>query len=234
MSEKITNDKDVIYDLNEDINVQVVKLIRSFFYKRKLYEKGLDVDEFVNVAYELFLIKDFINKYNESFGKLSTYVYYILDKYYVIVYYELRYNLSYRLAFLLYKNSTTNIDRAARLLNINNSYTSLNQSISGTKKLSLERDKNTYEEVIPDPDETGIDKYLYNQNLKDKLTEVTNFIKNEKKFTEQQKNIIFSFMRSGGSFTETAKSMGCSRQNVHRVVEKFKRLSKVAGLTYYS
>ena len=213
---KIVTNSDVKY--SEDVETQVVKLIKSYYFKHKVFEQEIELDEFVSITYDLFLRKGFIQKFNSNRANLSTYVYYVIGKYFYCIYFQAKYNISYSLAMTLQRHRR-NEQLTKHILSLQHSYVSLNQEVYESEKNS-----ETYESIIPNEEESEIDKYIEDQYSEDSVKEMMCILNTTTALTERQKYIIQQFIQNNCSYVKTAQVVKCSRQRIHQIIEKFRRV----------
>lgn len=219
---------------------QLLKIILYFYHKKvglrsELTEKS-EIDEFVNIAYQFFLDRDLLNKYDSNKGTFSTYVMYVLNLHYKIFVNMVKYNISFTraralvvLARSLNKNKTTyNVNG----IEIDNEYfqainfnqpLSLNQPLNGDIVDTEDTDACMIDLVIDDSLIANVQKYV---EIKNDVDSIYFYLEKTRVFSKREKEIIRSYLQCNCNEASAAKKLKLTRSRVNAVVVKFKKYIK--------
>lgn len=212
---------------NEDIYVQIEKLIRSFYNKRvsSYFEDYSYQDKFVDTAMFFILEQNILDKWNSNRSKLSTFIFYVLKQNLPIFIFQIRYNLSFRQAKSLYrcyydKTVTSDFDH---ILNI---YSPLSYDIVNTDESSGKDMDSSWLENIKD-NKINVEREVEAKITLNKIQDIIT----HKPFSDKQTEILKFYISTICDESKTAKHFNCSRQYVHTIVQKLRKVLKQRGIT---
>lgn len=221
-----------MYDKTELYNI-----IRGYAYKRCQYLKGEDkemIDEYISIAYLDFL-NHLIKNYDESKGKLITYVYKILNLNSFLYFIQAKYHISHNTAKNILDSSFYN--KKVKELSDDKKKEKLqsNLKVFDVKSLSISLDSIDILEDTKDEDrkehftfelqDMNSEKQfeqIYNREL---LDNVINFVNNLKYKSDKSKLIFLDYIK-GIKQSDIAKKYNCSRQCVNQNIFDIKNKIK--------
>ena len=203
---------------NESIEEQIVKLIRKFFFDKRIFSYNIEVDEFVNVAYIIVMNKH-MKFFDSKKSNLSTFIYYVLSQNLYMIKNIILYNLSYeeanKLRRLTYKGDTK-VHLLDSKMNVFNPL-SLDEPID----IDNDNDNNSCTLLNMIFDEKAEAEY--------KKIEHINIINNiyvllkKYKCEDKTRKIILHYISNGFCVKTTAEKFNCSKQNVSFAIRRFRR-----------
>lgn len=182
-----------------------------------------------NVMY-FFTVRKIVEKYDESRGAFSTYVYNTIKYYECIFAYQILYNLTQSEA-LAYTRKLANKEDKEIDLDLRNrksilcAHSSFDEVVkerkSGSKDVTLG-------EVVEDRQNIDPQKRL---EIEEKLRAINEVLESNL-IKPNQRNIIKSYIQNNCNYADTAKCLGLTRQRIEQVMKHFRTILKQKGISY--
>lgn len=213
---------------NIDIYEQLNKIICKFLHNKNKQEK-LTEDQFEDlrtIAIFYFIDNDLLSKFDKNRSKFSYYVYYIMERHYPIFLYQIKYNLSFNEARLLYRNyCKSNLNKVNEQLAIINPITIVNEY--------NKEDESIDPTVISDSSlkDESVDSNVERQvEFKILLEDCIKAINKSKVIKNKNKDMLIDLVMSCCNVSGIAKKYGVSRQHVYNELMKLRRVLKRRGI----
>lgn len=216
--------------ITDDLYLQLEKLIQSFYkdYNISNYiSNDVEFEEFYDVAICYFINNELLDKWDPERSKLSTYIYYVLKQNWPIFLYQAKYNLSYHQAKVLYRCSYDKKKTVKENYeNILNTYSPLSYDINSTEDNITDSNNETWVNNIADV-KTDVQKQVETKILLEKIYQILD----SSLFTEKQRERLKFYISHNCSDKDTAKHFNCTRQHIHTMVQRMRKILKQKGIT---
>lgn len=208
---------------DENLHSQIIKLIANFYYDKNIQSYvGYDNrDEFISVAYDYFLQRDFINKYDPNRSTIGTFVYYLMKQNWYIFVLQTQYNISYTQAKKL---NTIDENKREKVSNI---YTPLSLEDIKISKNNDEEDKHDSLDFISD-NKPSVEEQVYFKIQYENAIKVLNDCQT---LSKKHKEILKWYMNNNFNLRKTAEHFNCSRQHVNNILLRYRKILNIKGIT---
>ena len=234
-------------DKSNTIEIQALKLIMKFAVEHNVIDycnncnKEDFFDDFVlNSFNSIYIHSKGFKHFDETKGKLSTYIYTCLKKSFYVLIYQTRYNCSRNTAEVINKNYVNDKKdnyRKALLCQSSNSI------YADTKTLNSKDNEINLDSILNINNDTSFEEELENAEFyRNKVQQVFDFLEKyrdayngtSEKTVEILKYWIDNIHDKKVTQTAIAKTFGVSKQYVNSIILLFRRRLKQKGITIYN
>lgn len=234
------------FDKNNTIEIQALKLIMKFAVEHNVidYCNNCNQEDFfddfvLNSFNKIYTYSKGFKYFDESKGKLSTYIYTCLKKSFYVLIYQTRYNCSRNTAEVISKNYVNDKkDNYRKALLCQNS----NSIYADTKTLKSKNNEVNLDSILNINNDTSFEEEFEDTELyKNKVQQVFDFLekykdtyKTSEKTIEILKYWIDNIYDKKITQAAIAKTFGVSKQRINDIIFSFRKRLKQKGITIYS